>query len=75
MARRCCLLDLIKQNCLLKTSKNSSLDDSGLSLPPFPCRTNLKLYNISVTLKMVKKAIMNLDLSEALYSSGSSKEL
>ena len=57
------------------SSKNSSLDVSGLSLPPFPCRTNLKLYNISVTLKMVKKVIMNLDLSEALYSSGSSKEL
>ena len=26
---------------------------------------NLKLHNISVTLKMVKKAIMNLDLSKA----------
>ena len=28
-------------------------------------RTNLKLYNISVTPKMVKKVIMNLDLSKA----------
>ena len=27
----------------------------------FPSRTNLKLHNISVTPKMVKKVIMNLD--------------
>ena len=44
--------------------KNSSLDDSGISLPVFPSRTNLKLHNISVTSKMVKKIIMNLDLSK-----------
>ena len=31
----------------------------------FPSKTNLKLRNISVTLKMVKKVIMNLDLSKA----------
>ena len=43
-------------------SKNSNLDDSGISLPVFPSRTNLKLHNISVTPKMVKKVIMNLDL-------------
>ena len=47
-------------------SKNSNLDDLGISLPVFPSRTNLKLHNISVTLKMVKKVIMNLDLSKAL---------
>ena len=46
-------------------SKNSNLDDSGISLPVFPSRTNLKLYNISVTSKMVEKVIMNLDLSKA----------
>ena len=46
-------------------SKNSNLDDSGVSLPVFPSRTNLKLHNISVTPKMVKKVIMNLDLSKA----------
>ena len=46
-------------------SKNSNLDDSGISLPVFPSRTHLKLHNISVTSKMVKKAIMNLDLSKA----------
>ena len=34
-------------------------------LPVFPSRTNLKLHNISVTPKMVKKVIMNLDLSKA----------
>ena len=44
-------------------SKNSNLDDS--SLPVFPSRTNLKLHNISVTHKMVKKVILNLDLSKA----------
>ena len=42
-------------------SKKSNLDDSGSSLPVFPSRTNLKLHNISVTPKMVKKVIMNLD--------------
>ena len=46
-------------------SKNSNLDDSGISLPVFPSRTNLKLHNISVTPEMVKKVIMNLDLSKA----------
>ena len=46
-------------------SKNSNLDDSGISLPVFPSRTNLKLHNISVTPKMVKKVIMNLDSSKA----------
>ena len=45
-------------------SKNSNLDDSGISLPVFPSRTNLKLHNIYVTPKMVKKIIMNLDLSK-----------
>ena len=45
-------------------SKNCNLDDSGISLPVFPSRTNLKLH-ISVTPKMVKKVIMNLDLSKA----------
>ena len=45
-------------------SKNSNLDDSGLSLPVFPSRTNLKLQNISVTSKMVKKVITNPDSSK-----------
>ena len=46
-------------------SKNSNLDDSGISLPVFPSRTNLKLHNISTTPKMVKKVITNLDSSKA----------
>ena len=46
-------------------SLNYNLDDSGVSLPVFPSRTNLKLHNISVTSKMVGKVVMNLDLSKA----------
>ena len=46
-------------------SKNSNLGDSGISLHVFPSRTNLKLHNISITPKMVKKVIINLDLSKA----------
>ena len=65
MVWRCCLLHLIRQNCLLKTSKNSNIDDSSISLPVFPSRTNSKLHDISVTPKMVKKVIMNLDFSKA----------
>ena len=64
-ARRCCLLHLTKQNCLLKTYKNSNLDDSGISLPVFSSRTNLKLHYISVTPKMVKKVIRNVDSIKA----------
>ena len=45
-------------------SKNSNLDDSGISLPVFPSRTNLKLNKISVTPKMAKEVITNLDLSK-----------
>ena len=45
-------------------SKNPNLDDSGISLAIFPSRTNLKLHNISLTPKMVKKVMMNLDLSQ-----------
>ena len=58
-------------------SLNSNLDDSGISLPVFPSRTNLKLHNISITPKMVRNVVMNLDLSKAsrLYSSGGSKKL
>ena len=46
-------------------SRNSNLDDSGISLPVLFSRTNLKLHNISVTSNVVKKVIMNLDLSKA----------
>ena len=42
-------------------SKNSNLDDLGISLPIYPSRTSLKPHNISITFKMVKKVIMKLD--------------
>ena len=34
-------------------SKNSFLDNSGVSLPVFPSTTNLGLQNISASLKLV----------------------
>ena len=45
-------------------SKSLNLDDS-ISLPVFPSRTNLKLHKISVTPKMVKSVITNLNSSKA----------
>ena len=45
-------------------SNNSNLDDSGISLPAFHSRTNLKLHNISITPTMVKKVITNLHASK-----------
>ena len=46
-------------------SKNCNFDDSGISLPAFPSKTNLKLHNVFVTPKMVNKVIRNLDMSKA----------
>ena len=43
---------------------NSNLDDSGISSPVFPSRTNLKLQNNYIISKMVKKAASNLDASK-----------
>ena len=37
-------------------SKNSNLDDSDISLPVFPSKTNLKLHNISVTHTIAKRS-------------------
>ena len=48
-----------------KFSHKSNLGDSVVSLPAFTSRTNLKLHNIYLTLKLVKKVITNLDLSKA----------
>ena len=45
-------------------SKISNLDDLNIYLPVFPSRTNLRLYNISVTPRLVKKVIPNLHLSK-----------
>ena len=52
---------LYAKNCC----RNSYLDDSCISLPVFPSRTNLKLHNIPITPKIVKKVITNLDSSRA----------
>ena len=46
-------------------SMNSNLNDSGILLPIFPSRNNVKLSNNYETPKMVRKAIMNLNLSKA----------
>ena len=46
-------------------SKNSYVDDSGISLLIFSSRTNFKLHDISVPPKMVKKVITNLDSSKS----------
>ena len=45
--------------------QNTNLDDTDISLPVFPSRTNLKLHNISITSKMIKKIITDLDLPKA----------
>ena len=44
-------------------SFNFKLDNSGISLPVFASRTNFKLHNISKNPKIVRKVIMNIDLS------------
>ena len=46
-------------------SKNLNLNDSVISLPIFPYRTNLKLHNISTTPQMIRKVMKNLDLAKA----------
>ena len=43
----------------------SSASEEAKLFAAFPSRTNLKLHNISITPKMVKKIIMNLDLSKS----------
>ena len=45
-------------------SKHSNLDDLDISFPIFPSRTNLKLCNIYLTPKLVKKFITNFDSSK-----------
>ena len=66
MPQRCFLLLVIKpRNFARNFSKNSNRDDSGISFLVFLSRTNLKLHNISITPKMVKNVITNLDSSKA----------
>ena len=50
---------------MLKTFLTTVSLVTRVSLYLFPSRTNLKLLNSFVTPKMVKKVIMNLDLSKA----------
>ena len=59
------LLSSASDKAKLFAENFSNIDDSGISLTDFPSRTNLKLHNISTTPTMVKKVIMNLDLSKA----------
>ena len=56
-------MHLIKQNYLLKTILRTLILMTGIFLTVFPSRTNLKLHNISVIPKVVKKVIANLDSS------------
>ena len=61
-------MHLINETCLLKTFLRTLIfEDSDISLSVFASRTNLKLYNISVIPKMVKKVITNLDSSKASH--------
>ena len=46
-------------------SKISNLDDSCIFLPAFHSKTYLKLSNVNITPKLVKKVITNLDSSKA----------
>ena len=43
-------------------SKNSNLDDSGISVPTFPSRTNLQMHSIPAIFNLLNKAITNLHL-------------
>ena len=63
-AERCCL-HLIKQNCLLKTFLRTLILMTQVSFYLL-CLflINLKLHNISMTPKFVKKVITNLDMSK-----------
>ena len=53
---------LLAKNFLITTF---FLDDSGISLPIFPSRTNLKLHNIFATPKVVKQVQTNPYSSQA----------
>ena len=57
---RRCLTGALANLFAKNYSKNSNLDDSGIALPVFPSRTNLKLH-IFITPKMVKKVITDLE--------------
>ena len=60
MTQRCCPLHLIEQNRLLKAFLRTLISTTKVYL------SLLTLHNISVTPKMAKKVITNLDLSKGL---------
>ena len=60
---------------LLFNAPNSNLNDSGICLPTFPSRTNLKLHNIHVTRKLVKKPLFVKGIRSWFYSCGGSEEM
>ena len=65
MDLRCWLLHLLLLQLFAENfSKDSNLDDIDTSLPTFLSRTKLKLHNISVTPKLVKKVITDCDSSK-----------
>ena len=59
-------LEVFASDCFAEHfSKNSNLDDSGISLSVFRSRTNLKLHNIFVTPRIVTKVLTKLNLLNA----------
>ena len=65
MVQRCCLLDLIKQNSLLKTTLRTLIFMTQVSLYLFSLLKLIWNCIIFLTSKMVKKVITNLDSSKA----------
>ena len=65
MAQSCCLLHLINRNYLLKNFLKTLILMTQVSFYLFSLLELILNYMISVTPKMVKKLIMNLDLSKA----------
>ena len=54
---------MFSSHMLFSAFDKAKLDDSRIYLPGFLSRTNLKLYNIDVIPKLVKKIITNVDSS------------
>ena len=63
-AQRCCLLHLIQKNCFQKSFLGTLLLKIQVSLYLLTLQELIWNYIISVTLKMIKKIITNLDLSK-----------
>ena len=63
MVLRCCLLRWTRQSCSLKSFLRTII--LMTQLPAFFSRTNLKLHNIPINLKLVTNSITDLDFSKA----------